>query len=312
MLNPDHRLFMIFSSRTYLLAALMVFFVATSCRMGDSNYYIDEGQRKELETAYDSVQSNYQKLMTAYESNVDSLPNELQWLYPKIEQMYRQMEVSHQQILARNKRHHTEDKNNRMMSGKMGMHWQNHKTGEWCLQLEGLHDEMAKIHEAAGQQSLAEMNTRLSGAYKKMIEIIPGLDEPTEVPFNDKADPSILNGKRLYVQNCAACHGADAKGMDGAFPPLINTKWITGDKSVPVRILLHGLNGEMEVEGQTYNGSMPSFKARLSAAEITAILNYLRAESDSELPEISLRDIIQVSNAHQRTRPWQADELLQE
>lgn len=55
---------------------------------------------------------------------------------------------------------------------------------------------------------------------------------------------------------------------------------------------------------------MPPFKARLSAAEIAAILNYLRSRSEGELPEITQNDVIRVVETYsKRTRLWSASEL---
>ncbi len=79
---------------------------------------------------------------------------------------------------------------------------------------------------------------------------------------------------------------------------------------MPVRILLNGLTGEIEVGGQTYQGVMPSFKARLSAAEIAAILNYLRSQSDGDLPDITQEEVVRIGKQYRdRTRAWQASEL---
>ncbi len=117
---------------------------------------------------------------------------------------------------------------------------------------------------------------------------------------------------KTYSQNCASCHGGNAEGVSGVFPPLVNSKWVTGDKSIPVRILLHGLQDEIDVQGQKYQGIMPSFKARLSAAGIVSILNYLRAQNQGEFPEITQDEVIRVQNNHaQRTSPWTASELQQ-
>jgi mono/diheme cytochrome c family protein len=174
----------------------------------------------------------------------------------------------------------------------------------------GMHEQMARMHENMGQQSMARMNSRLSQEYGNMRQMIPGLDEPTEVPFNEEGDPALLDGKNLYSQNCASCHGSNAQGVSGAFPPLVNSEWVTGNTSVPIRILLYGLQGEIDVQGQTYQGIMPSFKARLSAAEMAAIINYLRERSDGDNPAISQQDVVSVGRSFRnRTAPWSASEL---
>ncbi len=87
------------------------------------------------------------------------------------------------------------------------------------------------------------------------------------------ADPLVL-GKRTYT-NCMACHQQDGKGLAGQFPPLAGSPWVTGSPRVLARILLHGLNGPVQVLGQTYNGVMPAW-GRFSDAQIAAVLTFIR------------------------------------
>ena len=295
-------------NRLTLLSLLILFLLPlSSCQMGDSNYMSEE-QREQLQEAYDSLQSNYQSLIASYEADADTLPSELQSLYHQMQQMHSDMDVSHRQMMSRNMDRHMQGE--RMMSGGMGMHMQSHMTGEWYSQMMGMHNQMARMHQRMGQQNMARMNHRLSDEYGKMRKMVPGLNESSDVPFNEQGDPALLNGGSLYSQNCASCHGSNGEGVSGAFPPLVKSEWITGDKSIPIRILLHGLEGEVDVQGQTYQGIMPSFKARLSAAEIAAILNHIRDKSDGDFSEIAQDDVIQVSKKYsERTHPWAASEL---
>lgn len=295
-----------FHARKTALILVTVSFLV-SCRMGDGTYMSEE-QQQEVEQMYNALQKNHRALMAA--SEADSLPDQLKNMYAQMQTMHQQMENTHRQMMSRNMDQHMQD--GRMMSGGMGMHMQSHMSGEWYSQMIGMHKEMARIHREMGQDSLAEMNQRLSREFDDLRSMIPGLDRPTEVPFNAQGDPDLLNGERLYARNCASCHGENGQGMSGVFPPLVNTNWVTASKSIPIRILLHGLEGSIEVNGQAYNGQMPSFKARLSAAEIAAILNYLRDESDDDLPRISQQDVINVAKANsERVTSWQAQELQQ-
>lgn len=290
-----------------LLTAVVLFYLLSACQVGDSKY-MSENQRKRLESAYKSLQADYEKLMTARVAGGDSLSTDLQSLYLQMDKMRRKMEVNHHQMIRRNMDRKMQKK--RMMPKGMGMHMQSHMTGEWYRQMISLHRQMSDIHKHRGEKSLYELNHRLTGIYKRMLQMIPGLDEPSEVPYNKKGDPDLLNGKYLYSQNCAGCHGNNGKGIAGVFPPLLNTRWVTGSRETPMRILLHGLRGEIKVSGQRYSGVMPSFKARLSTAEIASILNYLRRESDGDFSKITQQDVIGVAKTNsERTSPWQAEEL---
>ena len=66
-------------------------------------------------------------------------------------------------------------------------------------------------------------------------------------------DP-IAAGERLYAQVCVACHQLNGQGLPGAFPPLVDSEWVTGDEDRLIKVLLHGLQGPIEVKGAAFNG----------------------------------------------------------
>lgn len=84
-----------------------------------------------------------------------------------------------------------------------------------------------------------------------------------------------VDGKALFAAQCAACHQATGKGLPGVFPPLDGSEWVHGDARVLANILLHGVNGEIEVAGQKYQGAMPAF-AQLGDAELAGLASYIR------------------------------------
>ena len=85
-----------------------------------------------------------------------------------------------------------------------------------------------------------------------------------------------VDGKALYAAQCAACHQATGAGLPGVFPPLDGSEWVQGEPRVLANILLHGITGEIEVEGQKFNGQMPAF-AQLSDAELAGVASYIRS-----------------------------------
>jgi len=94
------------------------------------------------------------------------------------------------------------------------------------------------------------------------------------------------DGKLIYGSKCAACHQATGQGVAGVFPPLAGSEWVIGDEKVLSRILLHGINGEIDVRGTTYKGVMPAWKA-MSDDELAAVMSYTRNEWGNHAPEIS-------------------------
>jgi mono/diheme cytochrome c family protein len=85
---------------------------------------------------------------------------------------------------------------------------------------------------------------------------------------------SIARGKQVYLQQCLACHQADAGGVEGMNPSLIKAKFVLGDKAALVKIVLNGLTG-VEIDGDKYNGVMAPH-ADLTDLEIADVLTYIR------------------------------------
>ncbi|MGH7790703.1 MAG: c-type cytochrome, partial [Thermodesulfobacteriota bacterium] len=81
-----------------------------------------------------------------------------------------------------------------------------------------------------------------------------------------------VDGAQVYTSICTACHQANGMGLPGAFPPLAGSEWVTKDPETPIRIVLHGLEGPIEVKGTTYNNIMPEWGSKLSNEEIAAVL----------------------------------------
>jgi mono/diheme cytochrome c family protein len=83
-------------------------------------------------------------------------------------------------------------------------------------------------------------------------------------------------GKALYVQYCLVCHQADGGGTPNMFPPLVKTKYVLGDKKQLIKIVLNGLQGDIDVNGETYHNVMPP-QATLTDQEIADILTFVRS-----------------------------------
>ncbi len=86
---------------------------------------------------------------------------------------------------------------------------------------------------------------------------------------------SIANGKQVYATQCLMCHQEDGGGVLNLNPPLTKTKYVLGDKTRLIQIVLKGLSGEIEVNGDTYRNMMPP-RNTLSDQEIADVLTYVR------------------------------------
>ncbi len=121
------------------------------------------------------------------------------------------------------------------------------------------------------------------------------------------------DGGQLYGLYCSACHGVDGKGATGgAFPPLAGSDWIAGNPKRTVAIVLHGLQGPVEVNGKPYNLVMPPQGAALDDKQIQAILNYVHSSwgnKGAKVPGDLVRTVR--SEFEDRDTAWTAAELLE-
>lgn len=282
--------------------------------MKDSSQ-MSESQQQEIEEEYNSLQNSFSKLMDAYKNHPDSLTSVMQYLYSQMQSMHQQLDENHHHMM-RNHQHGNMSRgseDNNYTGQQMHLQMQNNITAEWYNQMIGFHKEMREMHSEMGHQSMAELHQVIKQRYQKLMSMVPRINQSDDTPSNTSGDPKILNGKGLYSQNCASCHGENGQGLGNSFPPVTNTKWITGDKSVPVRVIRDGLAGKIDVRGSSYDGNMPAFKARLSNAEIAAILNYLRDQSEGDHPQVTQDEIIEIGNRNSnRTAPWSPEELIAE
>jgi mono/diheme cytochrome c family protein len=88
-------------------------------------------------------------------------------------------------------------------------------------------------------------------------------------------DSLVAAGGEVYGNVCAACHQADGQGQAGMYPPLAGAGGYYGSPQDHARILVHGLNGEIEVLGKKYNGAMPA-QGYMSDYELAAVATYVR------------------------------------
>jgi len=86
---------------------------------------------------------------------------------------------------------------------------------------------------------------------------------------------SIARGKIVYTARCLTCHQVDGGGVQNMNPPLIKTKWVLGDKSQLIQIILKGSNTGVTIDDIEYHNVMASHKD-LSDLQIADVLTYVR------------------------------------
>jgi cytochrome c oxidase cbb3-type subunit 3 len=92
-------------------------------------------------------------------------------------------------------------------------------------------------------------------------------------------DPAArLVGRKIFLNNCAGCHGADARGALG-FPNLSDNDWLYG--GTPDAILASVTHGR--------NGQMPAFNGAIQPEAFDALLRYIPHWNDPKL-DADVRD----------------------
>jgi cbb3-type cytochrome c oxidase subunit III len=96
-----------------------------------------------------------------------------------------------------------------------------------------------------------------------------------------------LDGRAIFLQNCAACHQPNGQG-GGPFPPLAGNPDVNAAESGGIiRTVLNGRTGPLTVNGAEYGGNMPSWRDQLSNAEVAAVLTYVRSAWNNTAPAVS-------------------------
>ena len=88
-----------------------------------------------------------------------------------------------------------------------------------------------------------------------------------------------LDGKAIFLANCASCHQANGQGSE-LFPALAGNKTVTAaDPSLAIATVEHGRN------------VMPSWKGRLTPADIAAVLTYVRSAWGNSAAPVTEQDV---------------------
>lgn len=127
---------------------------------------------------------------------------------------------------------------------------------------------------ACGNSSSDESEKRNSTGHQKSPEL----------------QESISRGSGIYNNFCASCHLSGGEGIEGTFPPLKNSDWLTERRKESIHAVKYGLNGKIKVNGQTYDNFMPDLG--LSDQETADVLNYIfNAWGNTVQPPVSQEEV---------------------
>jgi mono/diheme cytochrome c family protein len=116
-------------------------------------------------------------------------------------------------------------------------------------------------------------------------------------------------GAEVFGLTCVACHQPTGAGVEGAFPPLDGSDWLTGDASVPIRIVTGGLQGPVKVVGKDFNAVMPAH-VDLDDQKVSDVLTYVRQSWSNDAAPVTPAQVKAVRDQYKdRGAPWTAAEL---
>jgi cytochrome c oxidase cbb3-type subunit 3 len=113
-------------------------------------------------------------------------------------------------------------------------------------------------------QSVKKAQVELNDQIKPVYERYASMDIPA-IAHDEQAREI---GQRLFLNNCAQCHGSDARGGP-SFPNLTDHDWLYGGE--PAQILQSITKGR--------HGIMPPWKAQIKPSEAADIAQYVRSLS---------------------------------
>lgn len=142
--------------------------------------------------------------------------------------------------------------------------------------------------------SLSALSAEDATAIATYLKNVPPHTQPTQrlLPSEQAPQPGVVNlGADVYKRACADCHGDDGRGKDAAYPPLRDAASITAPDPInAVRVVLYG-GMAPTTAGNPRPYSMPPFVQQLSAAEIAAVINYVRHDWAGLPSELTAADI---------------------
>lgn len=109
--------------------------------------------------------------------------------------------------------------------------------------------------------------------------VAPLFDKYAATPVAQLAgDPSAMDtGRRLFANNCAVCHGSDARGATG-YPNLTDNDWLYGGSPEAItQTIMHGRNG-----------TMPGWKPVLGEDGVKQVAAYVYQLNGRSAPDAQL------------------------
>jgi len=94
----------------------------------------------------------------------------------------------------------------------------------------------------------------------------------------------------IYELHCGNCHGADGQGLRNLYPPLAGSDYLKDHQSEFPCIIRNGLEGEIIVNGRSFNQPMAGMP-QLGPGEATTIINYANTSWGNDLRTWKIEEV---------------------
>ena len=134
-----------------------------------------------------------------------------------------------------------------------------------------------------------------------------------DISFSSKPSGKQRSGSEVYQTFCTHCHQENGRGVATLYPPLDESPWLKGD--IPIKIILHGLKGPVEVAGFEYNNVMAPWEGVLSDKEIAGVIMFIRSSWNNttlydDEPPITESDVKEIRTKFKGSSNWTIEKIL--
>lgn len=101
----------------------------------------------------------------------------------------------------------------------------------------------------------------------------------------------MTSGRQIYLDNCDACHQSSGRGVADVFSSLAgNPAVLAPDPTQLIHVVLTGAS-QMPTKSRPTAFTMPEFDARLSDAQVAAVLSFVRNSWGNHASDVSAHDV---------------------
>ncbi len=179
--------------------------------------------------------------------------------------------------------------------------------------ISGLGSQVSSFNQAHGPVADKRLAKLVEDALKesKPAQSIPGAHlSPTD-------RISFQRGMDIYSNKaaCSSCHGPAGAGLPNLSPPLAPSEWVSGDAARFAKILLHGISGPIQVNGEDYALplAMPGFASNqtISDRDLADVMTFVRNSWGNRAAPVSIKVVRDARlQTEEREMPFTGPELL--